>query len=168
MKNNLAFIDWQNLYQWLEWQIDYKKFRIFLKDKFWIEKAYYFLWFKEKENLLYEKLQEAWFILIFNEKPQHLKSDKKWNVDVNLVFHAMRKLYESSIWEIKDFDKIVLVSWDWDFKVMVDYFMERNKFLKVLFPNKKYASSLYKDLTFKYLYLLNDAKKKLEHKKRGS
>ncbi|MDP2396108.1 MAG: hypothetical protein Q8S84_00205 [bacterium] len=51
---------------------------------------------------------------------------------------------------------------------MVDFFKEKEKFLKVIFPNKKYASSLYKDLTFKYLYYLNDAKEKLEHKKRGS
>lgn len=64
--DNIAFIDWQNLYQWLGWSIDYFKFRIYLKDKYKIKKAYYFLWFKENENVLYEKLQEAWFILVLN------------------------------------------------------------------------------------------------------
>jgi hypothetical protein len=52
--------------------------------------------------------------------------------------------------------------------MMVDYFIEKNKFLKILFPNKKYASSLYKKLTNKYYYYLNDARQKLEYKKRGS
>lgn len=169
MKNsfpNYCFIEWQNLYQWLNWQIDYKKFRIYLKDKYNIKKAYYFLWFKEKENALYEKLQDSWFILIFNEKPQHLKSDKKWNIDVNLVFYAMKKLYESEIWEEEKFDKIILVSWDWDFKVMVDYFMEKNKFLKVLFPNKKYASSLFKKLFNEYFDYINNIRHKIEYKKK--
>lgn len=171
MKNkerNYAFIDGQNLYQGLDWNIDHARFRVYLRDKYNIEKAYYFLWFKEKENALYEKLQEAGFILIFNEKPQHLKSQKKGNIDVNLVFYAMKKLYDSVIWEEKEFDKIVLVSWDGDFKGMVDFFVEKWKFLKILFPNKKYASSLYNDLTFKYMYYLNDAKHHLEYKKRGS
>ena len=168
--NNYAFIDWQNLYLWLksdDWQIDYKRFRVFLKDKFNIKKAYYFLGFKESENPLYEKLQEVGFILIFNKKPQYLKSKKKWNIDVNLVFHAMKKLYESTVWK-EELNQIILVSWDGDFKVMVDFFMGKKKFLKVIFPNKKSASSLYKDLTYKHYYYLKDAKWKLEYKKRGS
>lgn len=65
---NIAFIDGQNLYQGLSWSMDYKKFRIYLRDKYHIEKAYYFLGFREKESDLYEKLQEAGFILVFNLK----------------------------------------------------------------------------------------------------
>lgn len=163
---NYAFIDWQNLYQWLNFQLDYKRFRIYLRDKYKIKKAYYFLWFKEKENDLYESLQEAWFILIFNKKPEHLKSDKKWNIDVNLVFYAMKKLYEEQILEEEKFDKMVLVSWDWDFKVMVDYYIEKWKFLKVLFPNKKYASSLYKELFNQYFDYINNFRDKVEYKKK--
>jgi len=139
----------------MSWNMDYKKFRIYLKDKYKIEKAYYFLWFKEKENWLYENLQEAWFILIFNLKPEHLKSEKKWNIDVNLTFHAMKKLVD----EKDDFDNIVLISWDWDYKAVVDYFIEKKKFLKVIVPNKKFASSLYrhkKHLDPKYFTILDN------------
>ena len=61
------------------------------------------------------------------------------------------------------FEKILLVSWDWDFKILVDYLIKKQRFLKILFPNKKYASSLYNDLmntNFDYLknikhYILN-------------
>ncbi len=170
-QENYAFIDWQNLYQGLNWKLDYKRFRIYLKDKYKIKEAYYFLWFKEKENYLYEKLQKAGFILIFNEKPEHLKSEKKWNVDVNLVFYVMKKLVEEQV-QGKKIDKVVLISWDWDFKVIVDYLIELNRFLKIIAPNSKFASSLYrhkKHLDPKYYTFLDDywVRKKLEYKKKS-
>lgn len=133
-----AFIDGQNLHQWLSWHIDYYKFRIYLKDKYKITKAYYFLWFREKENALYEKLQDAWFILIFNLQWEHLKSNKKWNVDTNLVFTCMKKIIE------KDMNAALIVSGDGDYKMMVDYLIEKQLFIKILCPNLRYASSLYK------------------------
>ncbi len=167
-QKNYAFIDWQNLHQWLEWNLDYHRFRTYLSQKYNVIKAYYFLWFKEKENALYEKLQESGFILVFNQKPEHLKSEKKWNIDVNLTFYAMRKLMEES----ENFDKIILISWDWDYKVLVDYFIECNKFLKVISPNQKFASSLYrhkKHLDPKYFTFLDNEwiKKKIEYKKKA-
>lgn len=133
-----AFIDGQNLHQWLHWAIDYNRFRIYLKDKYDITKAYYFLWFREKENNLYEKLQEAWFILVFNLKGEHLTSAKKGNVDTNIVFHVMKKIIEDNMtWA-------VLISSDGDYKMLVDYLLELKKLIKVLTPNLKFASSLYR------------------------
>lgn len=165
-ENNYAFIDWQNLYKWLNWQLSYKRFRVYLKDKYKVEKAYYFLGFREKENSLYIALQEAGFILIFNSKWEHLESAKKGNVDTNIVFNAMKKYFEA------DFDKIVLISWDWDYKMMVDYFIEKNKFHKVLSPNFKFASSLYKhswNLDSKYFAILDtpDVRVKISYKKKS-
>ena len=158
--NNYAFIDWQNLYQWLDWDLDYKKFRIALKDKYNVIKAFYFIWFKQKENWLYEKLQDAGFILVFNLKWENLKSNKKWNIDTNLVFNVMKKLIHNNFW------MVVLVSWDWDYKMMVDYLVEQKRFKKVIVPNLKYASSLYKNnknLTSNYFANLWDMKNKLEY-----
>jgi uncharacterized LabA/DUF88 family protein len=157
--NNYAFIDWQNLYRGLEWHIDLKKFREFLTKRFWVKEAFYFLWFKEWEQELYQALQRAGFVVIFNEKPENLKSDKKWNIDVNLTFDSMKKLYE------EDFDNMILVSWDWDFKVVVDHFILKNKFGRILFPNKKFASSLYKQLRNNHTYFLDFARNNLEYKK---
>ncbi len=158
-ENNYCFIDGQNLYRGLKWKMDYKKFRIYLKDKYNISKAYYFLGFKEKENSLYEKLQEAGFILVFNIKGENLKSNKKGNIDTNLVFYMMKKYIED------DFSKAILVSGDGDFKMVVDYFLEKNKFKKILLPNIKFASALYrkdKTLAESYLVRLDDLRKKLE------
>ena len=54
-----------------------------------------------------------------------------------------------NIIENKDFDKIVLVSGDGDYIKPVKYLIEKWKFKKILFPNKKY-SSLYKQIETKY------------------
>jgi len=46
--NNLAFIDGQNLYlgtQEKGWDMDYSKFRTYLRDKYDVKEAYYFLGF---------------------------------------------------------------------------------------------------------------------------
>ena len=70
----------------------------------------------------------------------------------------MEKLIE----EPEKFEKIVLVSWDGDFKILVDYLLKKGKLKKVLFPNKKYASSLYKDLTNCYFDYISNIKSKIE------
>jgi hypothetical protein len=61
-----------------------------------------------------------------------------------------------SIVEKEKFEKIVLVSGDGDYKKMVDYLIKKNIFAKILFPNKKFASSLYKSLGSEhYDYMIN-------------
>lgn len=70
----------------------------------------------------------------------------------------MKKLYKR-----EHFGNIILVSGDGDYKQLVDFLIEENKFEKVLFPNRKYASSLYKKLGRKYFAHLEeeDIKKKI-------
>jgi hypothetical protein len=156
MQNNIAFIDWQNLHLWTStdwWLIDSFKLRIYLKDKYNVSKAYYFLWYvKDENNWLYTRLQEAWFVVVFKKQMIEMNSNKKWNIDSDLIFHVMSKLLDES----DEFEKILLVSWDWDFKILVDYLIKKQKFLKILFPNKKYASSLSNDLmNVNFDYLIN-------------
>ncbi len=67
--------------------------------------------------------------------------------------------------EPQKFNKVVLVSGDGDFKILTDYLIEKERFLKILFPNKKYASSLYKKLPTKYLEYVAHIKKKIERRK---
>ena len=64
--------------------------------------------------------------------------------------------------ERNDFDKILLVSGDGDYKKMVDYLIKQNRFKKILFPNTKFASSLYKQIGWQYFDHLD--KKYLKHK----
>lgn len=163
---NIAFIDGQNLHMWTaseNWKIDFKRFRIYLQAKFKVEEVYYYLWFlDESEEQLYTRLQKAWFILVFREHNSDMKWKKKWNVDVDICFAMMKEVIEN-----KDFDKIVLISWDWDYIKPVKYLIEKDKFKKILFPNSKF-SSLYIKLQPEYGVNLSiyDIKKKIEYKKR--
>ena len=153
--SNLAFIDGQNLHLGTiqdNWKIDLKKFRIYLKDKYHIAEAYYFLgYISEEEQDLYNNLQKSGFIVLFKEHSPALKGTKKGNVDTDIVFEIMKNLIDN-----KDFDKVVLVSGDGDYKKVVDYLIRKNRFKKILFPNKKFASSLYKNLGAEFFdYLMN-------------
>ncbi len=160
---NYTFIDWQNLHLWTSqdnWKIDLYKFRIFLKDKYKVKKAYYFIWFKNDKNKdLYDNIKNAWFKLIFKKQVSEMDSLKKWNIDTDMIFYIMKNLIDR--WD--RFEKIILVTWDWDFKILVDYLIEKDRFEKILFPNKKFASSLYNKLTFKKYYYLKNAKNHLEY-----
>lgn len=57
---NYAFIDAQNLYlevQKIGWSIDLKKFKIYLKEKYKIEKIFYFIGYKKENEPLYKCLK---------------------------------------------------------------------------------------------------------------
>jgi len=165
-KRNIAFIDGQNLHLWTNtenWKINFARFRIYLEKKFKVEKAYYFLWFlDENEDKLYTRLQESWFIVIFREHNSNMKWKKKWNVDVDVCFEMMKNHCDND-----NFDKIVLVSWDWDYIKPVKYLIEKNRFKRILFPNKQF-SSLYKQIHTIYRMNLSDdgVRKKIEYKKK--
>lgn len=166
MKDNYAFIDGQNLYLGTHsdgWSIDLYRFRIYLREKYNVETAYYFLGCVSDENTdLYDHIQKAGFILKFREHNTNMLGKKKGNVDTDLVFEMMRTLIDEG-----NLDKIVLVSGDGDYKKAVDYLIKKDKFLKILFPNKQY-SSLYKQLTARFFDKLNekDIRDKIEQKKR--
>lgn len=163
-EKNIAFIDWQNLHLWTRsewWEIDLDRFRVYLSDKYNIKKAYYFLWYvKDENNGLYTSLQEAWFVVVFKKQMVEMQTNKKWNIDSDLIFNVMSKLIDES----KSFNKILLVSGDGDFKILVDYLIKKKRFLKVLFPNKHYASSLYNDLMNKRFDYLINIKSHIEYK----
>ncbi len=149
--NNYAFIDGQNLYMGTKetnpkWTIDAKKLRVFLTEKYRVSKAYYYLGCLDEDlEPLYTALQEAGFILVFREHHMGMTGKKKGNVDVEIVFAIMKKLYER-----EKFDKVVLISGDGDYIRMVRFLIEIDKFEKILFPNIKFASSLYKSLRSHY------------------
>jgi hypothetical protein len=99
---------------------------------------------------------------MFKKQTEEMTSHKKWNIDSDLIFNVMEKLLE----EPKKFNKIALVSWDWDFKILIDYLVKKWRLEKILFPNKKFTSSLYKSLELKWKDFLSNIKTKIEYKKR--
>ena len=162
-ENNLAFIDGQNLYLGTKqdgWNVDLSKLKIYLKDKYKVTEAYYFLgYLQEENNELYKEIQRAGFIIIFKEHNEYAVTKKKGNVDTDIVFEIMKNLLEN-----KDFERIVLVSGDGDYKKLVDYLIKKDKFKKILFPNKKFASSLYHVLGSECFDYLENLKVYIEYK----
>jgi uncharacterized LabA/DUF88 family protein len=166
MKRNIAFIDGQNLHMGTAklkigaWRIDSAKFREYLLKKYKVDIAYYFLGYLDENcRKIYTTLQEAGFVLIFREHNSAMIGKKKGNVDADIIFEIMQKLYKK-----EEFEKVVLVSGDGDYKKLVDFLIEENKFFKILFPNKKFRSSLYKELGNEYSVCLDypDIRKKIE------
>jgi uncharacterized LabA/DUF88 family protein len=162
MKNeqtkNIAFIDGQNLYMATTkrevdpWKVNLVRFRVYLTQKYGVIRAYYhFGYLKEEHQDLYEQIQKAGFVLVFKKHTSTMLGTKKGNVDSDIIFSAMKRLYKK-----EDFEKIVLVSNDGDYKMLVDFLIEENKFEKMLFPGRINRSSLYKSLSNKFFAYLDD------------
>lgn len=151
--SNVAYIDGQNLFMGTTkrdplWSVDLARFRVYLKEKYQVTKAYYYLGYVQDGvsfERLYEEIQSAGFILIFREHNSAMKGTKKGNVDSDIIFSIMKRLYLK-----EDFERVVLVSGDGDYKMLVDFLVEENRFEKVLFPKQQYASSLYKSIAARY------------------
>jgi len=161
-ESNIAFIDGQNLHLGIaedKWKIDHTRFRVYLRDKYKVTEAYYCIgYISEDQQGLYNNLQKAGFIVLFKEHNPFLKGKKKGNVDTDIVFEIMKNLIDNDA----GFGKILLVSGDGDYKKVVDYLVKKERFLKILFPNKKFASSLYKSLSNLYFDTLGKEDIKLK------
>ena len=164
--NNIAYIDGQNLHMGTtsskpSWNVDLGRFRLYLKQKYNVERAYYYLGYVQegtKIDSLYESIQNAGFILVFRQHNSAMLGKKKGNVDSDMIFSVMKRMYTK-----EKFDKLVLVSGDGDYKMLVDFLIQQGRLLKVLFPNRKYRSSLYKEIGAQYFAFLDDVdvKKKI-------
>lgn len=163
---NHAFIDGQNLYMNTKsnnWTVDLKKFRVYLREQYQVEEAYYFLGAVDNTNQeMYELIQKAGFILVFREHSQSMIGKKKGNVDTDIVFTVMAKIADR-----EKFDRVVLVSGDGDYFKMVNYLVKKERFCKLLSPNRHSTSSLYRTFTPKYVDFLDNVgvKRKIEYKK---
>lgn len=146
------------------WLVDLRRFRVYLETKYHVETAYYYLGYViEDNNDIYEQIQRAGFTLMFREHNSAMLGKKKGNVDSDIIFHVMKKLYTK-----EEFDNIILVSGDGDYKQLVDFLIQEKRLEKILFPNRKFASSLYKKLgseCFDYLDK-EDIKSKIAKKKK--
>ena len=145
--NNHAFIDGQNLVLGTTmskhpWKVDLYRFREYLRRKYNVTKAYYFIGcINDNLQSLYDMIQDAGFILVFRAHYPDALSNKKGNVDTDIVFTMMRNFHECT-----DVDKFFLISGDGDYYKMVKYLNEQGKFGGVLFPARGKASSLYRQL----------------------
>ena len=110
--HNFAYIDGANLHHGVKalgWKLDYKRFRVWLSEKYGVDKAYIFIGLIPKNQGLYKYLQEAGFILVFKEVVYDSDGKAKGNCDAELVLKTVSDYYT------KAFAKCILVTGDGDF-----------------------------------------------------
>ena len=157
-----AFIDSQNLNLGVrseKWKLDYSKFRLYLKNKYGVDKAFMFIGLVQNNQRLYTSLQAAGFILVFKPTIRYFENGNetvKGNVDAELVLHA-------SAIEYRNYDKAIIVSGDGDFTCLAEYLDEKGKLLHIMTPNARY-SKLLKPFA-SYIIQLSKVKKSIEYKK---
>jgi len=130
-KNNFAYIDVANLHNAIEsfgWKLDYARFRIWLKDKYHVSRAYLFIGLIPKNASLYKYLQESGFTLVFKETVYDHNGKPKGNCDADLVVQAMQDLYEGNS------DKMIIVSSDGDYASLVKLLKEKDRLEVILSP----------------------------------
>lgn len=148
-RNNFAYIDGANLHRGviqLGWQLDYAKFRVWLKEKYGVSRAYLFIGLIPKNKDLYTNLQEAGFTLIFKETTYDSEGKIKGNCDADLVLKATVDYYE------KKFDKAILVSSDGDYACLAKFFKDKNVLRSLVSPSNN-CSFLLRKINIPILYL---------------
>jgi len=139
LKKNYAFIDGQNLYMGmkaLSWKLDYKRFKIYLKEKYFITSVFIFLGYIEKYKHLYEKFEKLGYTLIFRKVSLNKTKKIKGNVDISMTVYILTNLDK--------FDKAVLITSDGDFYPLVDELISRDKLEVIISPHRKLCSHLLK------------------------
>ena len=157
-KNNFAYIDGANLHKGvgeLGWRLDYRRFRVWLEEKYGISKAYIFIGLVPKHKDIYTRLQEAGFTLVFKETTYDNDGKAKGNCDADLVLKAAVDYFE------KNFGKAVLVSSDGDYACLVQFLKEKNALCSLVSPSNK-CSFLLRKLNTPLVYL-DTKKNRLKH-----
>ncbi|MBI2338567.1 NYN domain-containing protein [Candidatus Daviesbacteria bacterium] len=136
------------------WKLDFKKFRIYLTDKFHVDEAFLCIGYIKQNESLYKKLRADGYKLIFKPTVKDHQGKSKGNVDAELVLHA-------AAIEFPQYDKAVIVSGDGDFYCLHEYLEKNHKLLRIIIPNSKSESSLLKRF-HQYKTFIEFEKKKLE------
>ncbi|HOI97079.1 MAG TPA: NYN domain-containing protein [Candidatus Pacearchaeota archaeon] len=156
--NNYAFIDSQNLnlgVKNLGWFLDFKKFRVYLAEKYGVKVAYLFIGYIQKNQDLYSSLQKCGYVLIFKPTLPDGDGNIKGNVDADLVLQTMI--------EFQNYDKAVIVSSDGDFYSLVKYLYEHNKLRVVISPYHKTCSLLLRQSAREKIVFVDNLRQKLEY-----
>ena len=134
------------------------KFRIFLLDKYDVQKAYLCIGYLPQNQAMYTRLQQKGYILVF--KPVLMLKDgtTKGNCDADLVLRAMV--------EYPNYERAVIVTGDGDYYSLIDYLKSQDKLEQVLIPDEKRYSALLKKVNnehLKYISFISRMRSKLEY-----
>jgi len=140
------------------WNLDFRRFLIYLKDKYKVERAYLFIGYVPGNESLYKYLQESGYILIHKPTLEYSDGKKKiikGNVDAELILHTMI--------ELPNFSKAIIIAGDGDYYCLIEYLDSQDKLLHILIPNRFSHSSLLRKFYIYFAYV-SDLRAKLEEK----
>ncbi len=160
-EKNYAFIDGQNLHlgiQSLGWRLDFIRFRRYLKEKYAVTTAYYFIGYVSGNQDIYSFLQKAGYVLIFKPTIPDSDGNIKGNIDADLVLQAMI--------DLDNYDKAVIISSDGDFYSLIKYLYGKNKLERVISPYSETCSSLIKKSAKEKIVFINNLQKKLGYRRK--
>lgn len=153
-----AFIDAQNILFGVRkcgWEIDWKKFAIYLEDKYQAKRIFLFIGYINRNKHLYDFLRKCGYILIF--KPTIIDSNKKikGNCDGDMILYILNRL--------RNYSKAVVITSDGDFYSTVRFLYKIKKLEVVLSPSINKCSSLLKSVAKERIDFMNQLKDKLEY-----
>lgn len=158
-ENIYAFIDSNNLNLGIEslgWKLDWRKFRVYLKEKYRVSTAYLFIGYVPTNQGLYSSLQKTGYVLVLKPTIPDKDGNTKGNIDADLVLQTMM--------DYSKYNKAIVVSSDGDFYSLVKYLYGNKKLKLVMSPYHKTCSSLLKKSAKEKIVFMDNLKPKLEYK----
>ena len=155
MSNLNIYIDGNNLYRSakeLGFEIDYKKFRGWLRQKYNPINVYIFIGLVPERVTFYEHLQSCGYILVFKQTIS-VGEKIKGNCDAELVLKTVSDFYTNS------FTSCMLITGDGDFGCLVEFLKEKKVIHGVLAPDENKCSILIRNKNIEITFLNNHYRK---------
>ena len=173
--NNFAFIDGANLHltyesENLDWKIDYSKLILFLKAKYNVTFAYYFLGNIGKNSDLYKELESDGYYLKLKTPTKYTTKEEYcpycWKVIApELIMYKSdcdSFLTLETISNISLYDKAVIITSDGDFNELIKELVRKDKLRLVFAPCRDGCSGLLKSAARGKIAFMDDFKAELE------
>ncbi|OGC51390.1 hypothetical protein A2982_03610 [candidate division WWE3 bacterium RIFCSPLOWO2_01_FULL_39_13] len=139
-----AFIDASNIIYGTQnegWKVDFKKLYKYLTERYKCSKIYYFAGLENKntkQQKFYKLLSKIGYDLILKKVKIYIQPDgtkvRKANCDVDLTFYAMK--------DIDRFNRVLFLSGDGDFEILIRHFLFLKKGVFVLANSKRTAREI--------------------------
>ncbi len=155
--NVYAFIDGTNLHIAVReqgWILHCGRFRKYLKDRFGVTKAFYFIGYVQSRTGLYKSLRKSGYKMVFKPTFKDKNGKIKGNVDAELILKALILCHK--------YQKAIIVSGDGDYYCLIKFLKRQKKLLKIIIPDRNNYSWLLRRFSKDIIYM-NEMKEKLKY-----
>jgi uncharacterized LabA/DUF88 family protein len=171
--NNYAYIDGANLhytYENLDWKVDYQKLLHYLRTKYGVLIAHYFIGKTPNNQAIYNKLSSYGYNIKLKD-PSPYVTEEEVCPHCGEVFTPSEIRYKADIdscltmqvmSDINDFNKAVLITSDGDFDELVKRLVRQDKLRVVFAPCKDGCSKLLRRAAVDKIAFIDDYRDDLE------